>query len=82
MRIVTEDSEDITSYRTLDALESDLDPQTFLRVHRSFIVNLSRIAEIIPWFAGTYRLKMNDGKGSEVPLSRARVKKLRDVLKW
>ncbi|MCD6334724.1 MAG: response regulator transcription factor [Candidatus Latescibacteria bacterium] len=80
--IATEEAEAITSYRTLDELESDLDPQTFLRVHRSFIANLSRIAEIIPWFAGTYRLKMNDGKGSEVPLSRARVKKLRKLLKW
>ncbi len=80
--IATEKAEDITSYRTLDELESDLDPQTFLRVHRSYLANLSRIAEIIPWFAGTYRLKMNDGKGSEVPLSRARVKNLRELLKW
>ena len=86
--VVTEEAdthhprEEMTSYRTLEALESDLDPQTFLRVHRSFIANLDRIAEIIPWFAGTYRLKMNDGKRSEVPLSRGRTKKLREVLKW
>jgi len=86
--VVTEEAdthhprEEMTSYRTLEALESDLDPQTFLRVHRSFIANLDLIAEIIPWFAGTYRLKMNDGKGSEVPLSRGRAKKLREVLKW
>jgi len=80
--IVTEEAEESTSYRTLEELESDLDPQTFLRVHRSFIANLGRIAEIIPWFAGTYRLKMNDGKASEVPLSRGRAKKLREVLKW
>ena len=80
--VVTEEMEEMTSYRTLEALESDLDPRMFLRVHRSFIANLDRIAEIIPWFAGTYRLKMNDGKGSEVPLSRGRAKKLREVLKW
>ncbi|MFH1007239.1 MAG: LytTR family DNA-binding domain-containing protein [Candidatus Latescibacterota bacterium] len=80
--IATDGVEEITSYRTLDALESDLDPQTFLRVHRSYLVNLSCIVEIIPWFAGTYRLKMNDEKASELPLSRARVKKLRERLKW
>ena len=79
---VTDEMEGMTSYRTLEELESDLDPQVFWRVHRSYVVNIDRIAEIIPWFSGTYHLKMDDREGSEVPLSRAQGKRLRKVLKW
>jgi two-component system LytT family response regulator/two-component system response regulator LytT len=72
----------MTSYRTLEELEADLDPHTFCRTHRSYLVNIHQVAEIIPWFSGTYHLKMKDGAGTEVPLSRTQVKKLRKILKW
>lgn len=74
--------EGMTSYRTLEELETDLDPQMFWRVHRSYIANIERVSEVIPWFSGTYRLVMNDKEKREIPLSRTQSKKLRKVLKW
>jgi len=53
----------------------------FWRVHRSFLVNLHRIKEIIPWFKSTYRLRMDDKKQTEIPVSRVQTKRLRDMLK-
>lgn len=79
---VTDEMESMTSYRTLEELELDLDPQVFWRVHRSYIANINRVAEVIPWFSGTYRLVMNDRQKREIPLSRTQSKKLRKVLKW
>ena len=71
-----------THYRTLEEMEADLDPRLFCRTHRSYLVNIDRISEIIPWFSGTYHLRMKDEAKTEVPLSRAQAKKLRGILKW
>jgi len=46
---------------TLSHLETRLAPPTFLRIHRSTIVNVDRIREIQPWFAGDYVLILSDG---------------------
>jgi DNA-binding LytR/AlgR family response regulator len=77
-----EKAEGMLNYRTIEELELDLDPRIFQRVHRSYIANIHRITEIIPWFSGTYQLKMNDDRHTEIPLSRAQAKKLRRLLKW
>jgi two-component system LytT family response regulator len=66
--------------RTLAELEARLDPATFFRAHRSAIVNLSRIQEIIPWFKGSHKLRLTNGV--EVDLSRARARALRKILGW
>ena len=63
---------------TLDALEARLDPRAFMRVHRSAIVQVTRIREMLPWFSGRYKLIL-DG-GHEVVASRARSRELRDRL--
>ncbi|WP_412067663.1 LytR/AlgR family response regulator transcription factor [Rubrivirga sp. IMCC43871] len=60
---------------TLDALESRLDPERFMRVHRNAIVNLGAIREMIPWFSGRYKLALSGGM--EVTASRARSRELR-----
>jgi len=65
---------------TLDELENRLRPEIFFRAHRSAIVNLTKAKELIPWFAGSYRVRLN--RGIEIDLSRERVKKLRQILKW
>lgn len=80
--VATNETEGMTSYRTLEELELDLDPQIFWRVHRSYIANINRVNEVVPWFSGTYRLVMTDPQKREIPLSRAEAKKLRKVLKW
>lgn len=46
---------------TLDALENRLDPQQFVRVHRSHIVNLDAVKEIHPWFHGDFKIRLHDG---------------------
>ena len=63
---------------TLDALERRLDPEHFMRVHRSSIVQLAHIREMIQWFSGRYKLVLTGGH--EVIASRSRSKELRDRL--
>jgi two-component system, LytTR family, response regulator len=46
---------------TLESLEARLDPQQFVRIHRSHIVNLDAVKEIHPWFHGDYKAKLHDG---------------------
>jgi len=55
---------------TMDDIETRLDPQQFFRVHRSAIVNLSRVREIHPLFRGDCELRLADG--AAVRLSRNR----------
>ena len=69
----------VTNY-TLEELESRLNPNMFFRSHRSAIVNLTRIKEIIPWFAGSHRIRLTTGV--EVDLSRGQAKELRKIIKW
>jgi two-component system LytT family response regulator len=66
--------------RTLSKLEARLDPARFFRAHRSAIVNLDRVSEIIPWFKGSHKLRLTTG--AEVDLSRAQARALRKILGW
>jgi two-component system, LytTR family, response regulator LytT len=70
-----------SNYRTIEELQSNLDPDTFWRVHRSFLVNIHRIKEVIPWFKSSFQLKMDDKKQTEIPVSRVQTKRLRALLK-
>ena len=69
-----------SNFRTLDELQSHLDPEVFWRVHRSHLVNINKVKEIVPWFSRNYILKMKDAKGTEIPVSRAQTKRLREYL--
>ena len=53
---------------TLQSLESKLDPKTFVRVHRSTIINLDYVREVQTWFRGGHQILMKDG--TQVRLSR------------
>jgi two-component system LytT family response regulator len=66
--------------RTLTELEAQLDPHHFFRAHRSALVNLDRVQEIIPWFKGSHILRLTTG--AEVELSRAQARALRKILDW
>lgn len=63
---------------TISALESQLDPKRFIRVHRSAIVNIDRITELQPWFHGEYRIILREGV--QLTLSRTYREKLHDLL--
>jgi len=78
--IVTHDFEGQSNFRTVEELQNALDPKVFWRVHRSYLININRIKEVIPWFKSSYQLKMDDRKQSEIPVSRAQTRKLRELL--
>ena len=81
VRVVTNSLSGTSNYRTLDELQARLDPAVFWRVHRSHLVNINKIKEIVPWFSRNYILKMRDQKGTKIPVSRSQTKRLRDYLK-
>lgn len=70
-----------SNYRTLDELQARLDPSVFWRVHRSHLVNINKIKEIVPWFSRNYILRMSDEKATEIPVSRMQTRRLREYLK-
>ena len=65
--------------RTLEELLESLDPNVFWRAHRSYLVNINRIKEVVPWFKSSYQLRMDDKKQTEIPVSRAQTKRLREL---
>ncbi|MBI2828853.1 MAG: response regulator transcription factor [Acidobacteria bacterium] len=81
INIVTGQVAGTSNYRTLDELQTRLDPEVFWRVHRSHLVNINKIKEIVPWFSRNYILRMKDAKGTQIPVSRAQTKRLREYLK-
>ncbi len=79
--VVATGMEGESNYRTIEELQSNLDPDMFWRVHRSYLVNIHRIKEVIPWFKSSFQLKMDDKKQTEIPVSRVQTKRLRALLK-
>ena len=79
--VVTNQHVGTSNYRTLDELQARLDPGVFWRVHRSHLVNINKIKEIVPWFNRNLILKMKDGKSTEIPVSRTQTRRLREHLK-
>jgi DNA-binding LytR/AlgR family response regulator len=53
---------------SLTKLEAELDARRFVRVHKSYVVNIGRVADVTPWISGDWRIRMQDG--AEVNLSR------------
>jgi two-component system, LytTR family, response regulator len=81
INVVTNQHAGTSNYRTLDELQARLDPAVFWRVHRSHLVNINMIREIVPWFSRNYILRMRDQKATEIPVSRAQTRRLREYLK-
>ena len=79
--VVTPQHSGTSNYRTLDELQARLDPSVFWRVHRSHLVNINKIKEIVPWFSRNYILRMKDPKATEIPVSRTQTRRLREYLK-
>ncbi len=63
---------------TLDELEDRLPPDRFVRTHRSTIVNLDVVHELVPWSSGTYRLRLTDG--TKLSVARRRVDDVKEAL--
>jgi two-component system response regulator LytT len=71
--------EGASNCRTLEELGDQLDPETFWRAHRSYLVNIHHIREVVPWFKSSYQLRMDDPKKTEIPVSRNQTKRLREL---
>ena len=64
--------------QTISSLETSLDPARFLRIHRSYIVNLERVSKIEPYGKDTHLSILSDG--TRLPVSRSGYGRLRSVL--
>lgn len=64
---------------TLQELNDKLKEENFMRVHKSYLVNLNYVTELLPWFKGTYWLVMSDANRTRVPVSRQKVKEIKDI---
>jgi two-component system response regulator LytT len=81
VHLTTQDLTGETNFRTLEELQANLDPEIFWRVHRSYLVNINKIKEVIPWFNRTLQLKMADKRQTEISVSRSHSRRLKDYLK-
>ena len=79
INVMTAAIEGQSNCRTLEELMEQLNPETFWRAHRSFVVNLKHIREVVPWFNSSYQLRMDDRKQTEIPVSRSQTKRLREL---
>jgi two-component system LytT family response regulator/two-component system response regulator LytT len=79
--VVAREVEGTSQCRTLEELHATLDSDSFWRPHRSYLVNVHHIKEVVPWFKSSFMIKMNDKKQSEIPVSRQQTKRLRELFK-
>jgi two-component system LytT family response regulator/two-component system response regulator LytT len=79
--VVTTAIEGQTSFKTVEELQANLDPAIFWRTHRSYLVNINHIKEVIAWFKSSYQLRMDDKKGTEIPVSRVQTRRLRELFR-
>jgi two-component system LytT family response regulator/two-component system response regulator LytT len=79
--LVSNQAEGQCSYKTLEELQADLDPNIFWRTHRAYVVNVNRIREVVPWFKSSFQVRVDDKKGTEIPVSRVQTRRLREMLK-
>ncbi len=61
-------------------LEQKLDPQRFIRIHRSTLLNLDWVQEVDSWFSGRVRVRLKDERRTELTVARDRVRQLKERL--
>lgn len=79
--VTAKDVEGSSNYRTLEELHAALDSESFWRPHRSYLVNIHHIKEVVPWFKSSFMIKMDDKKQTDIPVSRQQTKRLRELFK-
>ncbi len=68
-------------YRSLNYMETRLDPKSFFRANRQQIINIESIAEINPWFNGKLKIKLKEIE-QEIEVSRRQAAKFKDLLSF
>jgi two-component system LytT family response regulator/two-component system response regulator LytT len=77
--VTAREVEGSSNYRTLEELHEAVSSDSFWRPHRSYLVNIHHIKEVVPWFKSSFMIKMNDKKQSEIPVSRQQTRRLREL---
>lgn len=77
--VQTSAGEKLALRQTIKELEPRLLTHNIVRVHKAYLVNLDHIAEVVPWFSGTYQLRMTDEANSEIPMSRQYAKTVKKL---
>ena len=67
---------------TISDLEAKLDPALFLRIHRATLLNLNFVDEVSSWFGGGMVVRVKDGKRTELPISRDRLREVKERLEF
>jgi len=65
---------------TLQDLEERLLPYGFFRCHRSYIVNLQKVREVVTWTRNSYSLILDDANQTSIPLSKTKMVEMKDML--
>lgn len=76
--VYTKDEECMVN-ASISEFYNSLPKDRFFRCHRSYVVNVNKIREIIPWFNNTYNLKLQD-IDYEVPVSRSNIKEFKQLM--
>jgi ABC-2 type transport system ATP-binding protein len=77
--LVTDEGRLPTQY-TLTELEKRLARSGFFRAHRSYLVNLQHVKEVIPFTRNAFSLRLDDPAGTQIPLSKSAASELRELL--
>ncbi|MBZ4654749.1 MAG: ypdB [Peptococcaceae bacterium] len=77
--LYTEKGNFVTGF-TLKEIEEKLNSSQFCRIHKSYLVNLEKIREVIPWFNNTYVLVLEDYTEENIPVSRHYIKKFNEKM--
>lgn len=67
---------------TISELEGKLDPALFLRIHRSTLLNIHYVDEVSSWFGGGMVVRLKDGKRTELPIARDRLREVKERLEF
>jgi ABC-2 type transport system ATP-binding protein len=79
-KLQTVRSESLVTQFTLSELETRLSRRGFFRAHRSYLVNLQHVTEVIPFTRDSYSLRIDDAQGTLIPLSKTAAGELRELL--
>jgi two-component system, LytTR family, response regulator len=80
VKVRTDEAQYRTDYQLAD-LAARLPGPPFFRAHRTAVVNMDRVREIVPYFNSTYLLVLGDGERTEIQTSERQSKRLRDMLR-
>ncbi len=78
--IIYTGSEKYIANMSISSFYNRLPEERFFRSHRSYIVNIDKIEEIIPWFNNTYNVKLK-GLNMQIPVSRSNIKEFRKIMR-